>query len=202
MIETSKLYKSIDFLNTEIYKPGKQHPLIYIKTVSTRDANRIPIKLKVVSGQYILQANRARFNQNQVDTICQLCGEEEENMEHFLLKCTILQAVSVLDDIDTEFNIITGKTFYNLDSYLKIQILLDCSVLLNYDNPVCKDKLLLKQLTQLESQCRRFIYNMHTSRYKMLIRVKSSRVSRSRKLIILDFKRLRAFLWILKLRVF
>jgi hypothetical protein len=113
-----------------------------------------------VSGQYILQANSARFNQNQVDTICQLCGEEEENMEHFLLKCTILQAVrySVLDDIDTEFNIITGKMFYNLDSYLKIQILLDCSVLLNYDNPVCKDKLLLKQLTQLESQCRRFIY--------------------------------------------
>jgi hypothetical protein len=48
-----KCYKSIDFLNTEIYKPGKQHPLIYIKTVSTRDANRIPIKLKVVSGQYI-----------------------------------------------------------------------------------------------------------------------------------------------------
>ena len=73
MIEMSKLYKSIDFLNTEIYKPGKQHPLIYIKTVSTRDANRIPIKLKVVSG--ILQANRARFNQNQVDAICQLCGE-------------------------------------------------------------------------------------------------------------------------------
>ena len=123
-------------------------------------------------------------------------------MEHFLLKCTILQAVrySVLDDIDTEFNIITGKTFYNLESYLKIQILY--SVLLNYNNPVCKDKLLLKQLTQLESQCRRFIYNMHTSRYKMLIRVKSSRVSRSRKLIILDFKRLRAFLWILKLRGF
>ena len=28
MIETSKLYKSIDFLNTEIYKPGKQHPFI------------------------------------------------------------------------------------------------------------------------------------------------------------------------------
>ena len=102
--------------------------------------------MKVVSGQYILQANRARFNQNQVDTICQLCGEEEENMEHFLLKCTILQAVrySVLDDIDTEFNIITRKTFYNLDNCLKIQILLDCSILLNYDNPVCKDKLLLK----------------------------------------------------------
>ena len=82
MIETSKLYKSIDYLNTNIYKPGKQHPLIYAKTVSTKDAYRIPIKLKVVSGQYILQTNRARFNQNQVDTKCQLCGEEED-MEHF-----------------------------------------------------------------------------------------------------------------------
>jgi hypothetical protein len=41
-------------------------------------------------------------------------------MEHFLLKCTILQAVrySVLDEIDTEFNIITGKTFYHFDSIL------------------------------------------------------------------------------------
>ena len=60
MIEKSKLYKSIDFLNTEIYKPGKQHPLIYIKTVSTRDANRIPIKLKVVSGQYELDLIKTR----------------------------------------------------------------------------------------------------------------------------------------------
>ena len=116
----SIINKSIDFLNTEIYKPGKQHPLIYIKTVSTRDANRIPIQLKVVSGQYILQANSARFNQNQVDTICQLCGEEEENMEHSLLKCTVVQAVrdSVLDDIDIELNKLTVKAFYNLDSYL------------------------------------------------------------------------------------
>ena len=69
-----------------------------------------------MSGQYILQANRAQFNQNQVDTRFQLCGEEEENMEHFLLKCTILRPVrySVLDDIDIEFNKIIGKTFYKL----------------------------------------------------------------------------------------
>ena len=118
-----------------------------------------------------------------MDTRCQLCGEEVENMEHFLLKCTIVQAMrdSVLDDIDIELNKLTVKAFYNLDSHLKIQILLDCSVLLNHGNPVCEDKLLLKQLTQLEFQCRRFIYNMHTSRYKMFIRVKTrSRVSRSR----------------------
>ena len=130
-------------------------------------------------------------------------------MKHFLLKCTILQAVRyiVLDDIDTEFNIITGKTFYYPDSYLKIQILIDFSVLLNHDNPGCKDKLLLKQLTQLESQCRRFIYNMHTSRYKMLIRVKNRKQKQQSipkpvyKHIILDFKKLRVF-QILKLRGF
>ena len=89
-----------------------------------------------------------------------------------LLKCTILQAVrdSLLDDIDIELNKLSGKAFYNLDSYLKIQILLDCSVLLNHGNHLCEDKLLLKQLTQLD--------NMHLSRCKMLIRVKTRRCGR------------------------
>jgi hypothetical protein len=63
--------------------------LIYIETVSTRDANRIPIKLKVVSGQYILQANRTRFNQNQVDTIFTAC-----KMVHLRRKCSIFSSSS------------------------------------------------------------------------------------------------------------
>jgi hypothetical protein len=101
-----------------------------------------------------------------------------ENMKHFLLKCTILQAVRyiVLDDIDTEFNIITGKMFYYLDSYLKIQILLDCSVLLNYDNHVCKDKLLLKQLTQLD-------IHLSLIRYCLILKIKCIIYSITKKIL-------------------
>jgi hypothetical protein len=92
------------------------YPLIYIKTVSTRDANRIPIKLKVVSGQYILQANRARFNQNQVDTICQLCGEEEESYNSFF------HWYFVYGDSNNQY--ISGKSYFHISDFTSVNQLL------------------------------------------------------------------------------
>jgi hypothetical protein len=89
-------------------------------------------------------------------------------MVHLRRKCSIFSSSS---PHTCSWHMVSTWFWLNR-ALLACKILLDCSVLLNYDNPVCKDKLLLKQLTQLESQCRRFIYNMHTSRYKMLIRVK------------------------------
>jgi hypothetical protein len=47
----------LSFLNVEAFKPGKQHLLIFLPTMSARDTDRIPIKLKLVSGSYIFQSN-------------------------------------------------------------------------------------------------------------------------------------------------
>ena len=44
-------------------------------------------RAKMVSGSYILQATRARFNQNRVDPTCPLCGMEPEDLPHFILTC-------------------------------------------------------------------------------------------------------------------
>ena len=51
--------------------------------MSARDTDRIPIKLKLVSGSYIFQSNQSKFNQSQIDATCLLCGEEDEDLEHF-----------------------------------------------------------------------------------------------------------------------
>ena len=71
-IRISELYKNIGYLNRYENKPGKQHPLICIPISSVRDANRISVKLKLVSGTYVFQANPANFNQNKVDATCLL----------------------------------------------------------------------------------------------------------------------------------
>jgi hypothetical protein len=74
---------------------------------SVRDANRIPVKLKLVIGTYIFQANRANFNQNKVDATCLLCNAEDEDMEHFLLRCSVLDELrnSTFHDMDiTTYN--------------------------------------------------------------------------------------------------
>ena len=44
------------------------------------------IKARLMIGTYVLQSNRAKFNQYKVDPTCTLCGDEPEDQEHFLPK--------------------------------------------------------------------------------------------------------------------
>ena len=74
--------------------------------MSARDTNRIPIKLKLVSGSYIFQSNWSKFNQSHIDATCLLCGEEEEDLEHFLLRYQLLETTRQVTvyAIDSEVN--------------------------------------------------------------------------------------------------
>ena len=47
-------------------------------------------KAKLMTGTYVLQPNLAEFNQCSVDPTCLLCGDDAEDMIHFLLKCRCL----------------------------------------------------------------------------------------------------------------
>ena len=44
-------------------------------------------KAMLMTGTYVLQYVRAKFNQYSVDPTCLLCGENPEDHEHFLLRC-------------------------------------------------------------------------------------------------------------------
>ena len=67
--ENAELYSSLRFLNVSGFACGKRHSLL--RTLcNIREVPRISIKLKLVTGTYILQTNRATFNQNQVDPVC------------------------------------------------------------------------------------------------------------------------------------
>ena len=55
--------------------------------MSAMDTDRIPIKLKLVSGSYTFQSHRSKCNQSQIDATCLSCGEED--LEHFLLGCQL-----------------------------------------------------------------------------------------------------------------
>ena len=59
--------------------------------IHQRDVYRASIKIKLLTGTYNLQRNRAKFNQFDIDPTCLLCGEDPENREHFLVCCSTLQ---------------------------------------------------------------------------------------------------------------
>ncbi|CAG2225294.1 unnamed protein product [Mytilus edulis] len=66
------------------------HPCLASVGTSAQDINRLQPKLKLLTGTYYLQSNKAAFNQNSIDPTCLLCNENSETVEHFILDCKSL----------------------------------------------------------------------------------------------------------------
>ena len=77
--------------------------------------------------------------------------------------------------IDKEVNKIINRRMHQMSNEEKIQIILDCSFLLNNDITMKLGyrKLSENKLTDLEFQCRRHLYNMHSARYRMMTLIRS-----------------------------
>ena len=81
----AKLYCTLKYLNIGGYSLGKGRPLLNLHTFSTRDPNKVRVKLKLAAGIYIFQTNRATFNHTNVKSTCLLCNDGNETVSHFLL---------------------------------------------------------------------------------------------------------------------
>ncbi|XP_052806151.1 uncharacterized protein LOC128235381 [Mya arenaria] len=165
ILTTAVHYKSLQHMNFQFYQPGHTHPILRIKTKSTRDITRIPVKLKLLVGTYILQSTKANFNQNSVNPTCQLCNESSETLEHFILECINLQTVRkpIINDIIIEFNKCAKNDgqWQTLNQIERVRYLIDCSHLLT--RPTEDD---IQRLADLEYQIRRLLYCLHTERYR------------------------------------
>ena len=75
----ASFYSSLEFLCVSGYWPGQKHPLIQA-IGCVRDSPRVHTKLKIVTGTYILQVNRVRFNQSEIDATCQICHQAEDTL--------------------------------------------------------------------------------------------------------------------------
>jgi hypothetical protein len=88
--ETATWYPSLEHLNSKLYTPKLPHPIIDIsKDLNpSRAAISIGVKLKIVTGTYPFQGSRAKYSN--ISPICELCGENDETLEHLLLECKLL----------------------------------------------------------------------------------------------------------------
>ena len=158
----STLYSSLKYLHTEDYSYGQRHPVI--QTIgNAREIPRISTKLKLVTGTYILQSNRAAFNQNAIDPTCLLCKNGEETIKHFLLSCTALSSARepIIDIItDTCASLLSNPTN---DPDRLLQLILDSSAC-SKSTPKCD----LHKLKTIEFQSRRLCHALHCERYKRL----------------------------------
>ena len=85
--------KSLINLNKESLRVGKVH-----QSWSSLPNDPVAVKrsipnLRLLTGSYILQESRARFNQYNIDATCALCRDGHESRVHFLVVCSRLQYV-------------------------------------------------------------------------------------------------------------
>ena len=86
------------------------------------------IPSSLATGIYILQTNRASFNQNKVDPTCILCKNGKESLQHFLLDCSVLSSIKnpITDSILEACSSLCNPAC-DIDTLLKLVI--DCSAL-------------------------------------------------------------------------
>ncbi len=162
IISQAELFSSLTRLS-KYFTPGKCHPAIVPYESSSRDVNRLPVKVKILTGTYILQTNRVKFNQNEVDPVCLLCRESDEDLQHFLLDCKELSEIRnpiMMDIINTVNSLL--RVYPSAEEYSLLQLVVDCNII-DVDQ---KDVHSYLELLQYNS--RRLCYALHGLRYQKI----------------------------------
>jgi hypothetical protein len=161
------LYQNLQYLSYDKYISGKIHPILKVNCNSSRDVNRIPTKLKLITRTYILQCNRAKFRRGEINKICLLCGDEEETLEHFILYCPMLVSIRnpVIDDIVEALHIQSKITFGTLSVNEQLSLILDCSYLVKCHRNI-------ERISNVEFNTRRLLHNLYSARHRMILNIK------------------------------
>ena len=160
---------SLQYLNPSA--KGKCHPCWDSVDHTVKDVQRATIKVRLLTSRYVLQTTRARFNQNEVDSRCQLCLDGDEDLHHFLLKCDSLESVRTRDiRYITDSAASCGIDFQAEDDERKLQLILDCSKIV--------DKKSVVQIEKLKAS-RRLCFSLHCRRMYLLEEL--SKVTKSSK---------------------
>ena len=93
MINEAKSKSTLARLNYENVKEGKIHNIWKSCGTNPYAITSASLKAKLATGTIYLQYHRAKFSNGHVSPICQLCAEEEEDILHFILKCSKLQYI-------------------------------------------------------------------------------------------------------------
>ena len=167
----SEKYSSLKYISGE-YMAKRIHPILTTNTSNCRDIIKLPIRTRFATGNYILQTNRAKFNQNDVSAVCRVCGKEDETISHFLISCTPLEAerMSLLKSLREQYIKVLELLNINMHDIDVdfIHVIINPYHLVNYCGTSLTSELCAFINIHIEPACRTLIYKLHLHRYKLL----------------------------------
>ncbi|CAG2198574.1 unnamed protein product [Mytilus edulis] len=167
----SEKYSSLKYISGE-YMAKRIHPILTTNTSNCRDIIKLPIRTRFATGNYILQTNRAKFNQNDVSAVCRVCGKEDETISHFLISCTPLETerMSLLKSLREQYIKVLELLNINMHDIDVdfIHVIINPYHLVNYCGTSLTSELCAFINIHIEPACRTLIYKLHLHRYKLL----------------------------------
>ena len=121
--------KPLNFVNSEILRIGIPQPVCNSVRCNNQDCRRAQIKMKILTGIYVLQENRSNnFNQYKVNPTCKFCDRAPEDRGHFVARCESLREVCIR--YSRQVKDLLGKYGEQciLDQGIFIQLVLDCTM--------------------------------------------------------------------------
>ena len=92
--EDAQSKSTLKYLNIDHCKVGSVHNVWKLTSHSIRDVRRAQIKVKLLTGSYILQSSRSKFSKSAISDTCLLCKVAPEDLKHF---CSTVPGCSLLD---------------------------------------------------------------------------------------------------------
>jgi histidyl-tRNA synthetase len=164
IVESTPYYNGLRYLSCVNLEKGKLHPILKINCSSKGDLHRLPTKLKLLTGSYILQSNRIKMFKNESNILCLLCSKDNENIKHFILDCERLEEVrkpilqeieEILNDKETSWKCLSQDT--------KIQLLLDIT------SVISKLNLDPASVANVAYYSRRLMFHLHMLRQTRIL---------------------------------
>ena len=78
---------SLNYVNPAMLNVSRCHTI----SSTVQCSRRAQLKCKLLTGSYTLQANRAVFNQFQVDPTCKLCSIAPGTRQHYIAGCPVFE---------------------------------------------------------------------------------------------------------------
>ena len=121
--------------------------------------SRKPVRLRIATGTYILQCNRASYNQLEPDATCNLCDDAEESLSHFLLNCKPYRRIDIKSACDS----LCGDLGICILDVEIDRLIIDCSCVL-----AVYPEIEISQLQEIQFHSARLCYALHCLRFKKL----------------------------------
>ena len=134
---------------------------------NTHDVRRGAVKVRLLTGTYLVQSAVSKFNQYQVDPTCLLCRCSTEDYRHMILECSALlkyrknYLCEIKSIIDSECG---PDTWNKLTKEEILQLCVDCTVLVNSRVVDLK----ISAVNNIERTARLLCYSIHCGRAFLL----------------------------------